>query len=222
MAKKKDSKKVSAKSAKQSAAKKSGKKSAAKKPRKRALKEPRGPQTGGYKVWKKIPGTFTYTNIEPQYKWKLVGKAKRAMTQYELDESWAAHKVFHPFFADHGATIEFEAVENPTQAIAAIIRKPTPEFSAMWKAFFTKHIPERARGNKFPALAGSCPQCHGKGWVCEDHEFIPWEVKCGNECPCGAPEMACRTCNPKSTIVLGPGDFVIGPFGIAFSTLENN
>ena len=165
---------------------------------------------GGLALWKQVPGTFTYTSLEPLYEWKLVCKAKRAMSHYELDECYLAHRVFNPFTAKRGATVEFDAIENATEAIDDIIRKPTPEFIEKWRAFFKKHIPHRCGDGHYPPPPGVCPQCQGKGWVCEEHMFVPWQVKCGNECPCGAPEMSCRTCNRKSAIFIGPGDKVIG------------
>ncbi|MFN7140255.1 MAG: hypothetical protein ACK4UN_13045 [Limisphaerales bacterium] len=188
-------------------------KSAAKKTVTPTAKEPRGPDHGGLALWQQIPGTFTYTSLEPVYEWKLICKAKRPMTQYELDESWTAHKIFNPFTARNGETLEFDAIENATQAMRRMIWKPTPEFTAKLKAFFDKLVPDSSCRNASLPHPFACPQCHGVGWVCEDHIFVPWEVKCGRECPCGAPEMACRTCNPKSAILVGPGDFIFGSMG---------
>ncbi|MBA4150293.1 MAG: hypothetical protein H0X66_19455 [Verrucomicrobia bacterium] len=200
MPKKKASRKVSPTPVKKTPAKKTAKKST-------ENTEVRGPEYGGLSLWQQIPGTFTYTSLEPLYEWKIICKAKRAMSQFELDESWVAHKIFNPFMAKKGQTVELDAIENATQALRDIIRKPTPEFIARMKAFFAKHIPSRPMDNAFLPPFGCCPQCHGRGWVCEDHLFVPWEVKCGHECPCGAPEMSCRTCNSNSAVILGPGDF---------------
>lgn len=180
----------------------------------KTVKEPRGPGYGNLAVWKQIPGTFTYTSVEPLYEWKLICKAKRAMSQYELDECFAAHKIFNPFFAKSKETLEFDAIENASQAIRDIIQKPTPKFIAKVRAFFDKHVPSRSGANASSRQPFGCPQCHGKGWVCEEHLFVPWQVKCGDECPCGAPEMSCRTCNPNTAIIMGPGDFSFGAPGI--------
>ncbi|MDB6027416.1 MAG: hypothetical protein JWM68_3639 [Verrucomicrobiales bacterium] len=213
MAKKKISRTGSPKSSKQTPAKKVVKKTA-KKVVMKTVKEPRGPGYGNLAVWKQIPGTFTYTSVEPLYEWKLICKAKRAMSQYELDECFAAHKIFNPFFAKSKETLEFDAIENASQAIRDIIQKPTPKFIAKVRAFFDKHVPSRSGANASSRQPFGCPQCHGKGWVCEEHLFVPWQVKCGDECPCGAPEMSCRTCNPNTAIIMGPGDFSFGAPGI--------
>jgi len=43
------------------------------------------------------------------------------------------------------------------------------------------------------AGARGCANCHGEGWVCENHASMGWPSVC--ECGAGAP---CPNCNPNS------------------------
>ena len=39
-----------------------------------------------------------------------------------------------------------------------------------------------------------CLNCEDCGWVCENHESVPWEGP--NACKCGGAGMPCFECNP--------------------------
>lgn len=42
-----------------------------------------------------------------------------------------------------------------------------------------------------------CEKCNNTGWVCEDHDNLPWESGFENDCTCGGAGMPCG-CNPDA------------------------
>jgi hypothetical protein len=179
-------------------------------------------------LWRQIPGTFNYETVNFGKGSHYTCHAKRERTDEELGENLAAYLMLNPTRMLPGTKASFDFMESPVEAVAAMIKNPSREWlmdtamvTAINKAGITSimhggvaqpAIPmERSSENPSAPPPGSCPQCHGKRWVCPDHPNLKWEEKVNNECPCWEPEMACPTCNPNNQIVLGPGDLCIGP-----------
>lgn len=174
------------------------------------------------KLWKQLPNSFNYEYLGAKKGCKFLCRAKRQMTEDQLDENLVAAMILNPGKLQPGASLTFDALDDPTQTLVQMLRNPSDE----WRLNYLKMLAEQSNGQvsfisggpgpimpsgpKKKPQKGNCPQCHGKGWVCEDHPRVAWEDKIDGECPCGAPEAPCDTCNRNATIVLGPGDYSFG------------
>lgn len=175
-------------------------------------------KSNGRRRWKLVGKPFTYEWFEKDSGITYVIKAKREVTDAELKLQVDYFLLLHLRAPEPESRVEAEFVENPKQVAQWNFMNPTTAFMKMQaKEQFGDAIHfmggspfglpfESPKAKTRPA--GACPHCWGCGWVCEDHASLPMEGMAGG-CPCGAPGMACPTCNPKAQIILGPNDFAI-------------
>ncbi len=198
--------------------------------------------------WKQIPGTFTYEFVHPNHS-KWVCCAKHDMTEEDLFTQYLLHNTFD--MADPlkpGEIKIFNAVPDPIKTFKAMFRNPPKGWVQYVRRFLLRYrleqrqraqkalkadVKRRIKGNKnskIVRLNGICVNCHGRHWVCEDHNTLPWEMLDDTGCPCCAPGMACPDCNPDSTLGIGSGysplrkEFLkklTSPFGKSFATATN-
>ena len=57
----------------------------------------------------------------------------------------------------------------------------------------------RKRRSQMKAALPRCARCNNSGWVCEHHDYIPWDE--GNAECCGGAGAPCRDCNSAPNVM---------------------